>query len=197
MAFSHHNCIYKATRPPAWVLELLLSWLKHSSLVIKYVLEESDKVLTHSMEKEQAKQTSKCETYRLPQIRQLHCHRTGDTELKSELELWLRGMAQGFPLAQTSTTDGMHCIWWPAMKVSWYPLTPNTNNLGEYICYYAVKMILSNLSPLPPPTTTVSFSSEGRKLCWGEGGVGFIFSRKIKTKHWLSSELNHIFSVAH
>lgn len=28
VAFSHHNCIYKATRPPARVLELLLSWLK-------------------------------------------------------------------------------------------------------------------------------------------------------------------------
>lgn len=30
VAFSHHNCIYKATRPPAQVLELLLSRLKHS-----------------------------------------------------------------------------------------------------------------------------------------------------------------------
>lgn len=44
VAFSHHNCIYKATRPPARVLELLLSRLKHSSQVIKYVLEEPDSV---------------------------------------------------------------------------------------------------------------------------------------------------------
>lgn len=54
VAFSHHNCIYKAIRPPAQVLELLLSRLKHSSQVIKYVLEEPDNVLTHGMEGGQA-----------------------------------------------------------------------------------------------------------------------------------------------
>lgn len=59
VAFSHRNCIYKATRPPAQVLELLLSRLKHSSQVIKYVLEEPDKVLTCGMEREQASPLSK------------------------------------------------------------------------------------------------------------------------------------------
>lgn len=54
VAFSHHNCIYKATRPPAQVLELLLSRLKHSSQVIKYVLEEADNVLTRGTDREQA-----------------------------------------------------------------------------------------------------------------------------------------------
>lgn len=59
VTFSHHNCIYQATRPPAQVLELLLSWLKHSNNVIKYVLEEPDKMLSHGMEREQASPLSK------------------------------------------------------------------------------------------------------------------------------------------
>lgn len=61
VTFSHHDCIYKATRPPAQVLELLLSRLKHSSQVIKYVLEEPDNVLTRGTEREQASPLSKHE----------------------------------------------------------------------------------------------------------------------------------------
>lgn len=91
VAFSHHNCIYKATRPPAQVLELLLSRLKHSSQVIKYVLEEPDDVLTGGTERQRASPLSKHKhkTYRLPQMRHRCCFRPGDAESKAELGLWV------------------------------------------------------------------------------------------------------------
>lgn len=156
VAFSHHNCIYKATRPPAQVLELLLSRLKPSSQVIKYVSEEADDVLTCGSERrERTSPLSKHKTHRLPQMQCPCCLRPEDGESKGELEVQERGagaLSDG-PWQELQPWGSAGCSApWPPLGVKGLltPLAPFTNSIAGWMCCSATKMGTSDLSPQSP-----------------------------------------------